>query len=58
MNTLFFIVMMIYLVIIVVVGVVWFGINTLRTYPHSKLSKWIRKHIVTDQDLDPPSSEG
>lgn len=24
-------------------------------FPKSKLSSFIRKHIITDQDLDPPS---
>lgn len=24
-------------------------------FPHSKITVWIVKHIITDQDLDPPS---
>ena len=27
-------------------------IRIVRTNPHSKLGKWIRKHIITDEDLE------
>jgi hypothetical protein len=27
-------------------------IHIVRTNPHSKLGKWIRKHIITDEDLE------
>ena len=32
----------------------WVSYRSLIRYPESKFSLWVRKHIVTDQDLDPP----
>jgi hypothetical protein len=57
-DCLFYIVMIVYGLIFLSVGFFWFCVNTLRTYPQAKLSKWIRKYVITDEDLDPPSSKG
>jgi hypothetical protein len=57
-DYLFYIVMIIYGLVILSVGFFWFCINTLKVYPQAKLSKWIRRHIITDEDLDPPPSKG
>ena len=49
--------MIVYGLVTLSVGFFWFCINTLRIYPHAKVSKWIRKYVITDEDLDPPSSK-
>jgi len=36
----------------------WVSYRSLIRYPESKFSLWVRKHIVTDQDLDPPTLKG
>ena len=34
-------------------GTVGLCILILKSFPHSKLSGWIRRHIITDEDLEP-----
>ena len=57
-DYLFYIAMIVYGLVTLSVGFFWFCVNTLRIYPHAKVSKWIRKYVITDEDLDPPSSKG
>jgi len=58
MIYLLYTILVIYGIALLVIGFIWFCYNTVTVYPHSKTSKWIRKHIITEKDLDPPSSKG
>ena len=49
--TILFTVISIVVLILLFACVVYY---TLTHRPESKLSNWIRKHIITDHDLDPP----
>jgi hypothetical protein len=33
--------------------IIGLSIMTLKYFPQSKLSGWIRRHIITDEDLEP-----
>ena len=39
--------------VILTVGVILLCLYIIVTHPHSKLSGWIRRYIVTDVDLEP-----
>ena len=34
------------------------SLMTLKYFPTSKVSGWIRRHLITDQDLEPINDEG
>jgi hypothetical protein len=43
------VVVIIYMILIIIVFGSYYVIVK---YPHSKLSAWIRRHIITDEDLE------
>ena len=40
---------------VLIIGV---SLMTLKYFPTSKVSGWIRRHLITDQDLEPTNDEG
>jgi len=34
-------------------GVIILSTLILKSFPHARISGWIRRHIVTDEDLEP-----
>jgi hypothetical protein len=37
--------------------IIGISLMTLKHFPTSKVSGWIRRHIITDQDLEPTNDE-
>jgi hypothetical protein len=48
---LYFLLSLLSIVIVVVLPILW-CLHIVKTNPHSKSGKWIRKHIITDIDLE------
>ena len=38
--------------------IIGLSLMTLKYFPTSKVSGWIRRHLITDQDLEPINDEG
>jgi hypothetical protein len=38
--------------------IIGLSMMTLKYFPTSKVSGWIRRHLITDQDLEPINDEG
>ena len=48
---LYFLLTLLSIVVVVFLPILW-CIHIVKTNPHSKSGKWIRKHIITDEDLE------
>lgn len=48
---LYFLLILLSIVIVVFLPILW-CIHIVKVNPHSKSGKWIRKHIITDIDLE------
>ena len=48
---LYFLLILLSIVIVVFLPILW-CIHIVKTNPHSKSGEWIRKHIITDIDLE------
>jgi hypothetical protein len=48
---LYFLLAILSIVIVIFLPILW-CIHIVKTNPHSKLGKWIRKYIITDIDLE------
>jgi hypothetical protein len=55
MTTLIYVglVLLILILLILIISVV--TVILFNYFPHAKITIWIVKHIITNQDLDPPS---
>jgi len=44
---------MVVIMVVIFVMIIIICMSILKTFPTSKLSGWIRRHLITDKDLEP-----
>ena len=51
---LYYLGVVVFSIMVMFVTLIWGSMFVLKSFPTSKMSGWIRKHIITDEDLEQP----